>query len=249
MTSETRIVHDEWNSYPTSWDGVMMFVSFDAALAREEPPEELQFCARVMIPIRTPNDAGGPVSPESELLWEMEDALVAQLQKDSVRCRLVARLTYNGVREVVFQLHDWDSFRPPVGLWIMQHQDYEIDVSEHDVWGFYEDCIRPRVEDQILMADRSVVDSLIENGSDPEKEHSLEFVFVGSPDGLSRVATALQDRGYDPVGKIDISSGQIVLARKLVLDLSLIVDESLSHHALAEEAEIEFDGWGAAIVK
>ncbi|WP_372365744.1 DUF695 domain-containing protein [Candidatus Uabimicrobium sp. HlEnr_7] len=243
-----QIVSDEWNTYPAERDGVAMFISFDEAVIREDPPKDLQLCARIIISIREPNNTGGPVSPESELLWEMEDALVALLQEHCVRCRLVGRLTYDGLREIVFQLHDWNLFRPPVGLWIMQNENYDIDVSEHEGWCFFDEYIYPRTEDQLFMSDRSVVDSLVDNGSDPDKEHSLEFVFMGTSGGLKRIANILQQRGYEPVGKMNTTSGQIVLARQLVLDLSLIVDESIENYKLAEDVGVEFNGWGALVI-
>jgi hypothetical protein len=34
----------------------------------------------------------------------------------------------------------------------------------------------------------------------------------------------------------------------MVLDLSLIIEESLANYQLAEDADIEFNGWGAAVV-
>lgn len=248
MTVAPQIVSDEWNTYPGERDGVTMFISFDEAAARAEPPNDLQLCARVIIPVHAPNDSGGTAPLESEALWAMEDELVSLLQKHRVHCRLVGRLTYGGLREIVFQLHDWDSFRPPVGLWIMRHVEYQIDVSEHEGWDFFDNYIRPRIDDQLFMADRSVVDSLIRNGSNPEKEHSLEYVFMGQPDGLKQVAHKLRKRGYVSVGDLDFSTGQIVLAKRLALDLSLIVDESLANYRLAEDAGIEFSGWGALVV-
>ena len=249
MTAEPQIVFDEWDAYVTEVGDVTMFVSFDDAVTRGNPPAQLQYCARVMIPIHWPNDAGGPVSPEAELLWQMEDELVEFLRENRVNCRLVGRLTYDGLREIVFQLQDWDSFRPPVGHWMMQHEDYEIDVSEHDGWEFFDEYIRPTVADRISMADFSVIQALIEDGSDPEKEHTLDYAFGGDSQALKVVAEALQQRGYQPNGPLDFESGQIELAKRLVLDHALIVDESLANFQLAEEAGVEFLGWGAAIVR
>ena len=100
-----------------------------------------------------------------------------------------------------------------------------------------------------FMADRTVVDALIEGGSDPEKEHFLEYAFDGNSDGLTVIAQALQARGYQPVGDLDVESGLIVLAKRLPLDLSLIVNESLANLELAEQSGAEFNGWGAAIVE
>jgi regulator of RNase E activity RraB len=248
MTQLPQIVSDFWNVYSAQRDGATMFISFDEVVVHESLPSDLQLCARVIIPIQSPNDAGGPLPPEAEVLWAMEDELVSVLEELNVHCRLVGRLTYDGLREIVFQLHDWDSFRPPLGRWILRHEQYPIDVSEHEGWEFFDDYIRPRVEDEIFMADRSVVDSLVQSGSNPEKEHLLEYAFNGPVDGLLRVADSLEQRGYEAVGELDFASGEIVLAKRLVLDLALIVGESLENYKLAEDAGIEFNGWGAMVV-
>lgn len=248
MASPPEIMSDEWNTYVAERDDVTMFVSFDEAIVRSEPPRDLGLCARVMIPIHSPNAAGGPLSPEAEHLWAMEEALVERLQEHEVRCRLVARLTYGGLREIVFQLHDWESFRPPVGLWIMEHEDYDIDVSEHEGWEFFDEYIRPRVEDELFMADHSVVRALLEAGSDPEREHVLEYVFVGDADGLKRVIPALKERGYTPVSEMDVASGVITMAIRLPLNVARIVGQTIANHKLAAEAGVECDGWAAAVV-
>ena len=114
--------------------------------------------------------------------------------------------------------------------------------------GFFDDYIRPRIEDELFMADRSVVDSLVESGSDPNKEHSLEYVFMGEPGRLKHVMQTLLQRGYESVGQLDAASGQVVLAKRMALDLSSIVDESIANHQLAEDANIEFNGWGAEVI-
>ena len=249
MITEPGIVSDEWNAYSAERDGLLMFVSFDESATRETPPAELRCCARVQIPIHAPNGAGGPDSAEAKRLYEMEDELVAILEEDGVRCRLVGRLTYDGLRELVFQLEDWESFRPPVGFWLIGHDEYDIDVSEHDGWDFFDKHVRPRIEDRIWMMDRSVVGALIETGSDPQKEHSLDYVFAGDEKGLRQVARVLKPRGYEPVGKFDPASGQILLAKRMPLDLPAIVEESIANYHAAHESNVACDGWGAAVVR
>jgi regulator of RNase E activity RraB len=245
----SQVIGDHWNAYSAERDGALMFVSFDEDVASVDSIANLSLCARIMLPIHQPNGAGGPDSPEAETLWNMEDELFELLQEHQVACRYVARLTYGGLRELVFQVQDWESFRPHVGMWMMQHQEYEMDVSEHEGWEFYNDYIRPRHEDRIFMMDNSVVMNLIEAGSDPEKEHSLEYVFEGDESGLERIAISLRKRGYVDVGETDFSSGRIVLAKLMVLDPSLIVFESLANSELAEDAGVEFNGWGASVVE
>lgn len=162
-------------------------------------------------------------------------------------CRLVGRLTHNGQRELVFQLDDWDSFRPPVGIWMLSHKKYDIDVSEHEGWTFFDECVRPTPAIWLMLADQSVVRELLRAGSDPAKEHALEFVFTGNESGLRRVARRLEQRGY--VEQAPDAKNQIVMVKKMVLDEDAIVAASQAHAELAEKCGVDYDGWGAAVVE
>jgi regulator of RNase E activity RraB len=245
---QTRVVFDSWDTYFSHSEGKPLFISFDVEAAEQDLTGTLTQCARVLVPIHRPNKNGGPVSPESERLYELEDELIAKLVEHRVSCRLVARLTFDGIRQLVFQLDDWESFRPPVGLWIMDHEEYEIDVSEHEGWDFFDECVRPTPDVWLMLADRHVVKGLIDAGSDPEKEHALEFVFNGEAVGLRHMASVLQRRGYVPLSPPDYTSGQIVMVKKMLLDEDAIFAESKVLRTLAEEHGIEYDGWGAAVV-
>jgi len=249
MTAPEPIVFEPWDSYVAQRDDLLLFISFDDGLTEGELPGDLPWCARIIICVREPNENGGPVSPESERLWDMEDELCSLLRDHRVACRLIGRLTYDGYREIVFQLRDWESFRPPVGSWMSRHGDYEMEVSEHEGWDFFDTCLRPTVEDRLFIADRSVVDALVESGSDPAKEHGLEYAFRGNEAGLRQLAKALGERGYKPTNGLDFSAGQIVMIKHLPLELFRIVDESLANHRAAEETGVELDGWGAAVVQ
>jgi len=243
-----QVVFDSWDSYVSQAEDKPLFISFDVEAAQQDLTDTLTHCARVVIPVHKPNQNGGPVSPESERLYELEDELCAALVQHRVVCRLVGRLTCDGVRELVFQLEDWESFRPAVGDWMMAHQEYEIDVSEHEGWDFFDDCIRPTPEIWLLLADQSVVRSLIEAGSDPEKEHALEFVFTGEAPSLRKAARRLKDRGYVEQAPTDVTEGEIVMVKKMVLDEEAIIAESQANAELAEKCGINYDGWGAEVV-
>src|SRR5438128_10141578 len=247
-TKPCQIVFPAWNTYVSETDDGPLFVSFDEEAALKDLTDTLEHCARVIIPIRQPNRNGGPVKPESELLWNMEDELCSALAQHGVLCRLVGRLTHQGIRELVFQLDDWQSFRAPVGLWMQAHADYAIDVSEHEGWDFFNDCIRPTPERWLYLADESVVDNLIKNGSDPQKEHALEFVFVGERPGLEATAKALRGRGYRPLRELDFDQGEMVMVKAMKLDVDKIFEESLAHAQTAEEHGVKYDGWGALVV-
>ena len=99
------------------------------------------------------------------------------------------------------------------------------------------------------MADRRVVRGLLEAGSNPDKKHALEFVFNGPPGGLRQLARALEEEGYAPLGKPDFAEGQIVMVRKMRLDEEAILEESEANRKLAKKLGVDYDGWGAAVVR
>jgi hypothetical protein len=250
MSSEHGpVVLDEWETYVRAGEDGPLFISFDVDATRADLSGPLPHCARVLVPIQRPNEAGGPVQPESDQLWELEDDLCQRLERHKVACRLVARLTHQGIRELVFQLADWDGFRPLVGQWMGEITGYAIDVSEHEGWGFFTDCVAPTVEEWFYIADSKVVSRLIEAGSDPQKDHDLAFVFDGAPANLTQAIEPLQRRGYVPLPPLDPASGTIVMVKRMPLDPLAIAGESMANAMVAEEFGIEFDGWGCTVVE
>lgn len=245
----TPIVHDRWDQYLTFASDKPLFISFDVGATEEDLSRQLPLCARIIVPIRTPNHNGGPTGAESEQLYAMEDQLCEVLTQANVTCRLVGRMTHDGTREMVFQVANWETFRPPVGWWMQQQRDYEIEVSEHDGWDFFNDCIRPTAIDWMWMQDRDVINGLIQAGSNPEKIHALDFTFVGAAEGLKRVAAQLAKRGFTAGGTIDFASGSFTAVKRMLPELEEVHNETRACHELAGTHGVKFDGWGAAVVE
>lgn len=204
-------------------------------------------CARIIIPIKEPSSNGMPGNEEAKVLWALEDELVEILDSNSVKCRLVGRLTHSNTRELVFQVSDWEEFRPPVGFWLGEHPEYDMDVSEHEGWSFFWDSVWPSEQSWMWISDRRVVDSLIESGSNPSLPHSLEFVFVGAEGKLAELKALLEQRGYTLID-LDKEEQRLVMAFLTPLDLDAIFTESLYHSKVTEELGLEYDGWGALSV-
>lgn len=173
--------------------------------------------------------------------------MVEALDAASVPCLLLGRLTHSGSRELVFQVADYTPFRPPVGRWIREHDEYETDVSEHDGWNFYFESVWPSETSWLLIMDRRVVDSLVKAGSDVSKPHSLEFVFRGEQKPLQEMQKELSARGYT---LLDFSpeESRLIMANSMTLDVGEIFRESVAHHGLCARLGVEYDGWGALTV-
>lgn len=157
-------------------------------------------------------------------------------------------MTYDGLRELVFQVGDPEEFRPIVGRWMQNHDGYEIDVSEHDGWTFFDEFVRPTEGDRRNMAEHRVIDNLIENGSDPDLAHELEYCFRGDLPTLEKIADALTRKGYTLLDGQDLGEGQVVLSIPMKLDRPAIRKESQANETLAREFGGELDGWGASVI-
>lgn len=244
--SDPIVVQENWENYSYRLDAGSCFVSFYAG-ADDVARDEFPFCARVIIPIKSPNQNGGPTGEEAETLWRLEDELTDALMQHGTKCMLLARMTHAGDRELVFQLADWDKFRPPVGRWMKRAAEYEVNVSEHDGWDFFDDCVWPSEEDWMLIQDQRVVDGLIQSGSNPNLEHALDFLFIGDQSRLQQLRQRLAARGYVDSDE-STPTDQLLMVKKLPLELNLIYTESLENNRLCKDLGVQFDGWGAAVV-
>jgi hypothetical protein len=177
----------------------------------------------------------------------MEDHLTQALQAGAVRCVLVGLLTHAATRELVFQLADWEEFRPPARQWMSEYPDYKLEVSEHEGWEFFQQWVWPAAKDWLRISDRQVIDSLVGSGRDPKMEHSLEFVFRGAPSQLAQMRDSLLQRSYTLLGFAPLER-RLIMARSMPLDLRAINEESLSHDGDAKRLGLEYTGWGCRVV-
>ena len=238
---------ENWESYHYYTDTGLVVIGFHTEINNIEQ-EKFPYCARVIIPIKHSLENGGPTSEYAEELWRLEDELVEFLGKHNSNCLLLGRLTHSGVRELVFQVGDWESFRPPVGLLMKSHPELEIDVSEHDGWDFFYESVWPSEDDWHAIYDRRVVDNLIKNGSDAEKIHELDFVFDGNKEQLEKLKQHLVSNGYINA-KFSKNGNQLEITKKMILDLNNVQEESRSNRFLCSKYGAEFNGWGASITK
>ena len=88
-------------------DGLPAIVVFDAGLSPDTDKGRFQWLITISIPIEEPNENGLCDSDESEALGELEDALLERVAPSDYR--YVARITWNGTREILFYVADPDS--------------------------------------------------------------------------------------------------------------------------------------------
>jgi regulator of RNase E activity RraB len=238
----------EWEMYVGRSESGPVYVTFDVSVATARELPDLPHCVRVMFRVQKPGPLGIPLQEEAERLMALENDLCAALGAAGVLCRLVARLAHGGVWESVFMVGDLGSFQQVLESWWKQRPELKLHFSTHPGWQFYDTAVRPSQAQWQWIRERRVVDALVRRGSDPRKEHVLQFFFLGPPGPLQQLEAELRTRGYEP-GLSDVAQGKLVMVLKAPLDVDLIAGQSLALADLCKPLGVTYDGWGAGVVK
>ncbi len=117
-------------------------------------------------------------------------------------------------------------------------------------WKMYHDKnIKTETLDASTNKNQEVIGNLIKYGSDPEKDHLIEFFFYGDADRLrlNELKDYLISQGYEEMtGHTDQA---LVVTKSYKLHLDVIGGVTKRMEELAKEYDVEFDGWGASVVK
>lgn len=234
-----------WETYMYSTEEGNVFVRFyDRAIELDK--EKYSMTARVIITMKDLLPSGGPTDEHAEELWNLEDTLIDTLKQHDSHCVFVACLTHGESREIIFQVGDVETFRPPVGAWIGSNESFEIDVSEHDGWDFFDSCIWPSPLSWQMIYNRKVIDQLVAASSDVSKIHTLDYVFSGSSENIEKLIPLLKERGYENE-RLDQDTGNLLIDKKMVVDLFEINNETYEVYQICEELDVVCDGWGAGV--
>lgn len=96
-----------------------------------------------------------------------------------------------------------------------------------------------------------IVTSLLEDGSDPDVLYEVEHHFVSEDfDKLEQAALAAFKQGYDveEPAELELEDGEKVWSFDVVveaeLDVEVIMEDVVKLEALAQQCDVEYDGWG-----
>ncbi len=240
MDRQSVSPRDGWDQYSYKGPEGLVVVSYWTGAAQLDR-KSLPNCARIIIPC-------GQDQASADAAWALEDQLIALLDHASVACRMLGTLRLPGRRELVFQVGDWGAFRPAVGKWFQGNRTVELDVTEHDGWEFFDTCVWPDDDTAQYIADRDTIAALVKNGADPKKPHDLEFTFFGPDELLETLRPVLAARGYRPFGGKS-TTGCLIMVKSMPLDLDAVFRESQANQRAAQNAGVDFDGWGTEVVK
>jgi regulator of RNase E activity RraB len=245
-----RIIGDSWAVYSCTYgEGQRAVISFDVELGKEERHKGYNKSIRVIVYVPLAGRVlqnGLPVREELPRLEQFEDDLLGTLQKRSVDCRFVGRMTYGGMREFVFQVEDVKAFRDSVSRVERTTDDYRIELKEGEGWQFFDEKIRPTPVFWQQIADQMVIQELIKAGSNPRAPHWIEHSIIGERQKLLKLRDELIENGFTEIGMGD---DHLTVGKTSSLDIDEIFGVTAKLSSYCESIGVKYDGWGAAVVK
>jgi regulator of RNase E activity RraB len=95
-------------------------------------------------------------------------------------------------------------------------------------------------------ANNDVIKNMVDNGTDIEKIHQLEHIFFGNKDSLSKIKKKLLNMNFQ---EIELTDSKLVMCNSQTLDLENVTKLTCQLVNLSSQLGIDYDGWGAVIVK
>lgn len=244
-SSELR--RDGWNFYSYAYgQNLRALIEFDTQIAKEEKHEGYDYCVRVIIHSRPKNCNNNGLPTPNELLCVnyVEHDLLSNL--NSLDYKYTGKMSYGGMRDLNFQTNQPSEFLAKANKWASTQKTHKIQMLESDGWDFYEKKVKPDHGFWQQISDRATIGSLIEHGSNPEKEHEIEHLFIGDRKDLEFLRDQLLKDGFTLIALNDDKLTLMKPAKLVGSDLSGLTEKLARYTA---QIGVAYDGWGAMIVK
>lgn len=240
-----EVKRKNWNFYSYTYgDNLTALIEFDYEFAREDVHKGYNSCKRVIIYIRQEDCApnGLAFKHESLKIKKLEDDLLLTLSE--VDCKLTGKMLYGGMYDFNFQTNDASAFMNKVTPWIANQKSYKIEIIEKKNWEFFDAKIKPNHIYWQQITDRRLIGTLLEQGSNPEKEHIIEHLFIGENEKLQDLSNQLTSDGFV---LSSLNENQLTLTKPSKLvggELSNLTQKLASYTA---SIGVQYDGWGTKI--
>jgi hypothetical protein len=248
FNTKTSVQNDDWLFWEFYDEENYYALNFlDASYLEEENQKDSkrEYYLKTIIPEHKLIEGMFPPPETNKELLQLEDALIKELVEKNINCKQVYRCIYYGAKRMLFEVADTEGFEKCISNWRMIHGDYTLEIIEDEPWVMYNDFL-PDEYGWLQIGNRQVYESLVGDGSDVEKLHTIECAVYGKEEDLKLLEAELIKEG----GKtISLDGECLEIAFEMPLDLDEI--NSLTYFLLdkAEEMKCEYDGWSAAIVR
>jgi regulator of RNase E activity RraB len=156
-------------------------------------------------------------------------------------------MLYGAMRDIVFQVEDVEGFSAAYERWSRSRKPgaWKSELVESDGWSFFDRKLRPGPAHRKWIQNNHVVIQLLQAGSNRQRLHSLDHLFIGESAALDLIARELEELGLEPERQ---DPTKLKLVQELPLDPDEITTWTSRFEGIARECGASYDGWGSAVL-
>ncbi|WP_058300487.1 DUF695 domain-containing protein [Gorillibacterium timonense] len=241
---------DNWNTYFTFLDEKPASFLLDMEPWADGANEGLVHLFRLSVTLNEPNADGLTCEKEAAVLYEIEDSILDSLDHHYL---YVGRITAHGKRDFFYYTDSADGRElESLAETLVKTYKYSLTrIEEQEPRSFYHEVLYPDTTDRHRMANRQLVDKLIELGDNLERSRPVNhWIYFSSEESCGLFKEKVQKAGFhieDQVAQEDKYSLRI--SRNDFVQLDFINEVTDFLIGAAEEFHGDYDGWETKVIK
>jgi|688.fasta_scaffold510294_1 uncharacterized protein (TIGR01619 family) len=256
-TSQPKVGHqEEWEFYFSNVNDKLGSLFVDLGLRKVAPMIDKPNVVWVSIKMNNPREDGLSSQEESELLGDIEDALVDKIisKHNSI---YVGRLTSAGDRDLYFYFGDTTLYDKTISEVMVAYPKYQFDFGskEDKEWGGYFDFLYPLPQQFQSIQNRRVIEQLEKGGDKLIKERDVfHWIYFKSESDREKFLEKIKNDNFSIVRKDSDKSWGEFAYRLQIKRFDKVDQNSVDEYViylwkLANEIGGDYDGWETSIEK
>jgi len=242
---------DEWVSYFLRVDDDPASIFVDMGIAKEAPVRVSAQQAYIRIYMRHPREDGLSSSEEYKILIAIEDALKARAQ-ETADTFYVGRNTSSGNRDLYFYTADGPALEEIMKNAMRDFAEYSFQTGSRPdpEWKIYFDFLHPNPLQQQQIANRSVIDNLVDHGDHTDQPRQIDhFAYFPDQKTCNSFEAFVRSEGFSvarPGARREDGSYGLEFSKTGIPDNIESITLPLFQYAMDHGGE--YDGWGCVVV-
>lgn len=257
IATQPKIGHqEEWEYYFSNVNDKLGSLFVDLGLSKVAPMKDKPNVVWVSIKMNNPREDGLSSQEESELLGEIEDALVDKItsKHNSI---YIGRLTSAGDRDLYFYFGDTNLYDKTISEVMVAFPKYQFDfgTKEDKEWSGYFDFLYPTSQQYQSIQNRRVIEQLEKGGDKLTKSREVfHWIYFKSDSDREKFLDKIKNDNFSIVNKDrDKSWGEFAyrlqIKRVDKVDQNNVDEYVIYLWKLANEENGDYDGWETSIEK
>ncbi|MBD3922035.1 DUF695 domain-containing protein [Paenibacillus sp. PR3] len=242
---------DNWNTYFTFIDNKPASFLLDMEPWSHGESETFVHLYQLSVALKEPNEDGLTSQKEASVLYEIEDSIHDSLEGNY---KFVGRVTIDGRREFYYYTDsaDGDGLKHAADNALIDYTYTVNRIEEQKPGEFYYEFLYPNESERHRMANRPLVDKLIELGDKLEKSRVVNhWIYFGSVEACDRFVENVQKDGFHLEERVkqEDNTYSARVSRNDFVELHAINEVTDYLVAAAQQWQGEYDGWETKVIK